>query len=523
MYDLLIKNGTVFDGLGNEPKNLDILIKNERIVKIGNFKNEKANIEINAEDLYVSPGFIEINSLADRDFSIFLNPQAENYLLQGVTTVIGGACGASLYPLISGSLESLNKWVDYKKINVKWQRIKDFFEIIEKRGIGVNFGGLISWSLLRSEFTNREFRNLTNEEKEKLKFIIKESLKEGALGVAFGLGYEDEKVVGVEEMLEIANIVKSFNGYLGFNLRDETDGFLTSLKEIIEVVERGQISSEIYQLKVLGKENFKYFKDGLRFIEQINKEKELLNFDISPYEISLEPLMIYLPDWAAIGGFKVFLKNIKEKVIYQKLIDDLKKKRELINELIISDCKNKPVLIGKSLKEIAKDFNLGPEEAMVKILEINEGRVFVFSKNLLLENIKEAIKSPYSFISSNSGFLSKESYQSGILCHPQSFGAFIKFLKDFVIDKKIYSFNEAIYKLTGKVAQKIGLKKRGVIKENNFADIVIFSPSKLNSLADFSNPYLPPLGIDTVIINGKITYRKGIFEKTNQGKIIKRI
>lgn len=522
MFDLLIKNGTVLDGLKNKGEIKDLAIKNGKIVKIGKLKDQKAKTEINAEGYLVSPGFIEINTLADRNFSLFLTPQAENYLLQGVTTVIGGGCGASLFPLITGSLESFYKWTDYKKINVNWQKAKDFFEILKNKRLGVNFGGLISWGNLRGDITHKEFRNLTKEEKEKLKFLIKKTLKEGALGVSFGLGYEEEKVVGIEEILEIANIVKQFKGYISFNLRDETDGFLISVYEILEAVKRGDVSTEIYQFRVLGKENFKDFKEGLKLIEEINKEKELVNFDISPYETIKEPLTAFLPDWAAIGGWSVFLKNIREKVIYQKLIEDLKKKKNLLADLIISESKNKPIFIGKTIKELSRGFNISPEETVIKVLAINDGLVSVFSKSISLENLELAIKSPYSFISSNSGFYELSQQKQLGIVHPESFGAFIKFLKDFVIEKNYYTFEEAIYKLTNKVAQKIGLKNRGAIKKDYWADLVIFSPQKLNSLASFFNPYLPPSGIETVIVNGKIAYRKGIFENTSLGQIITR-
>lgn len=521
MFDILIKKGLVFDGLANKPQNLDLAIKDGKISQIGNLKNEKAKIEINASEQYICPGFIEINSLADRDFSIFLKPKAENYLLQGVTTVIGGAGGASLYPLISGSLESLNKWLNYRQINIKWQKLSDFFAILEKRGLTVNFGSLISWATLRSDFTNREFRTLSKEEKEKLKFMVEESLKEGAMGIAFALGSEEERVVGIEEILEIGEIVKKFKGYLGFSLRDETDGFLSSLREILEVAEKGKLPIEIYQLKVFGEDNYAYFKDALQLIEDINEKEELVNFDTSPYETTILPLMSFLPDWAAVGGWSVFLKNIREEIIYQKLIQDLKKKKNLISDLIITSSENEPFFIGKDLKELAINFNLTVEESLIKILEINNGRVFVFSRNLSPENVKTAVSSEFSFISAESGFYDREEKCQSLI-HPKSFDSFVKFLTEYSLKNKVLSLEEAIYKITGKVAKKIGLKNRGTIKENNWADIVIISPEKLSSLASYKNPYLSPLGIETIIINGKIAYDKGIISEEKAGKIMRR-
>ncbi len=280
-------------------------------------------------------------------FLYFIIRKRENYLAQGVTTVIGGGCGASLFPLITGSLDIFYKWIDHKTININWQKADEFFNLLQNKGLGVNFGALISWGVLRRDITNSEFRPLTKEEKEKLKLLITKTLKEGALGVSFGLGYEEERAVGIDEILLVLELVKKFNGYLAFKLRDERDGFLASLHEVLEVAQKGDISLEIYQFKVLGKENYKYFSDGLKLIEEANQEKVLVNFDISPYEVIESPLMDFLPDWAAVGGFKVFLKNIREPVIRLKLINDLKKEKEILKNLVISNSKNKPLFYWK--------------------------------------------------------------------------------------------------------------------------------------------------------------------------------
>ncbi|MDD3434568.1 MAG: amidohydrolase family protein [Candidatus Pacebacteria bacterium] len=520
MYDVIIKNGLVFDGLGNKPQAIDVAIKNSQIVGLGDFQKQKAKLEIDANKKFVSPGFIEINTLADRDCSVIRYPQAANFIVQGVTTVIGGASGASLAPIVSGSIDYLEKWVDSSKININWRSVAEFLEYLTQKQLGVNFGMLVSWAILRNDFTHREFRLLSREEKEKLKFLIKQSLLDGALGVAFGLGYEEEQVVSVEEILEIADVVKEHNGYLGFGLRNEAENFIASVQEVGEVATKGAIPVEIYQLKTLGEQNHLNFSEGLKIINEVNQDKELLNFDISPYNVASSPLLTLLPDWAAVGGRKVFLRNIQDEALKKKIIQDLKQKKYNYHNLIIAESQSIPWFIGKTLDQLASDFGLKEEEVILKILEIGGANIKVINQSVSEENTKEGFMSEYSLISSGAGFYEiNDSYTH--LSPPQAFGAFPRFLGEYVREKKIYSWEQAIYKLTGKPAFKIGLKNRGLIKKGYQADLVVFDPDKIEGRATFRNPWQLPVGIETVLINGVVALDKGRLNTIRAGEIVK--
>ena len=522
MFDVLIKNGKVFDGSGADAKDIDIGIKDGKIVGFGNFKDEKAKTEINAENRFVCPGFIDIDNEADHYLDIFTLPSADNLIRQGISTIICGNSGASLAPLISGSLASIQKWADSNRININWREIKDFLSFLDKKKLAVNFATLIGWGTLRSEFTQGEFRNLTKEELEKLKLVVSEGIEQGALGVSFGLGYASEQMVGISEILEVAKAVKDKNGYLSFHLRNQAEDFLISVQEIIEVAEKGQLPVEISHFFAEGKPNFENFAEALKMIKKVNKGTELINFDLFPYDSNAKVLYSILPEWVAVGGREILLKNINDEVIRKKIIQDIKQKRYLYKDILIADSGQRWWFSGKTLEEIAKGFDMTLEGALLKVIEICEDKVVIFTKNLLEKNIEDGLKSPYSFVSSNSGFSNIESGKRGIWVHPQTFGTFPKFLGNYVREKKLLSWEEGIHKITGKVAKKVGINDRGLLKKDFWADVVIFNPEKINDKSTLKNPFQYPDGIETVIINGELAYHKGILTEERYGKAVRK-
>ncbi|MDD3491770.1 MAG: amidohydrolase family protein [Candidatus Pacebacteria bacterium] len=528
VFDILIKNGQVFDGSGISGLNIDIGVNQGKIAKLGNLKNHTGKIEINAENRFVCPGFIDINNNADHYLDVFFQPGAENMIRQGVTTIVCGNSGASLAPLITGSLDFLKRWADANRLNINWHQVKDLLSFLDIKKLGVNFATLIGWGSLRNQFTKGEFRNLTKEELEKLKLLVSQSLNEGALGVSFGLGYASESMVGIKEILEIAKIVKENNKYLSFHLRNEADGFLASVREIIEIAEKSKSSIQISHFKAEGEPNFSDFDQALKMIKKFNDSlkkssdnQEMINFDVFPYSINAQSLYLILPDWAAVGGREVLLKNIRDEIVKAKLIEDIKRKKYLYKKLRIADCGQSWWFVGKTLEEIAKSFNLSLEESIFKIIELSEDKVIVFTEDLSEDNVIKAIKSPYSFIGTNSGFSNDEGGRKGSWIHPRAFGSFPKFLEDYTKEQKLMSWEEAIHKITGKVAQKTGLKTKGLIKKDYDADIVVFNPEKIKDTSTSKNPFQYPEGIETVIINGGLAYYKGVLSEEKYGQTIK--
>jgi len=523
MYDILIKNGEIIDGTGTEPKRTDLAIKNGKIVALDDFKNEKAKIEINADKKYLSPGFIDINNDADHDLSLIEMPEADNLIRQGITTMVGGNCGASLAPLISHSLVSLDKWLKVTNLNINWRTLGEFLKFLEQKHLAINFATLVGWGTLRQDLTQNQFRPLTKKELEELKFLVKMSLEQGAFGVSFGLGYNLEQAVGLTEIQSLAELVKKKNSFFSFHLRNEADGFLAGMREVLEVAEKNKVSIEISHLRVEGKENFESFPEALKMIQKINQEKELVNFDLFPYDYNVESIYLLLPEWVAVGGREILLKNLHDEIVRKKIIEDLKRKKNLYQDLIVVDSGERWWFVGKSLKEISQGFNLSLEESLLKIIELCEKKVSVLVKSLSWDNVQKGITSPYSFIASNGTICDLNSGKKGRWVHPRAFSTFPKFLNDYVKEQKLFSWEEAINKITGKVADKLGLKNRGYLKENYAADVVIFNPEKIKDKSSLENPFQYPEGIETVIVNGRIAYQKGLFSHEHYGQVLRKM
>src|SRR3989344_6342862 len=233
---VLIKGAKVVDGTGKStPYTADVLITGDKISAIGKFPDKKSDVTVDGAGLYLTPGFIDVNTDSDHHLSLFTNPQQQDFLLQGVTTIFGGVCGASLAPLLSGSLDSIRKWTDTKQINIDWRTVGEFLKVLGRRGLGVNFGTLIGHSTIRRGLVREDSRDLTVPELEALKKIIKDAIKEGAFGLSTGLGYAHSRRVPYSEIKELVKVVAEKGGVYATHLRDDKEGVLASVEETIKI------------------------------------------------------------------------------------------------------------------------------------------------------------------------------------------------------------------------------------------------------------------------------------------------
>ena len=523
MFDLLIKNGQVIDGSGNPIKKMDVAINGDKIAGIGYFINEKAKKEINAENRFIVPGFIDVNTSSDHDLTLWRN-RGDNLLLQGATTLIGGKSGVSLAPLINPNLSCLNRWSKID-ININWRTLKEFFDFLKKQKLYLNFGTFIGWGVLRASLIKNEFRSLTKEELSKLLLVVKQSMKEGAFGVSFGLGYDIEQAVGISEIQSVAEIVNQYHGILSFYLRNYSDRLISSLEEALSVLKNVELPIEIELFRAEGKENEKLFNQALDLIKETNNKfnKKLVTFEVIPYETDIISLYNLLPDWAIVGGRETLLQYLHNNEMKVYLISELKKKRYLYENLSIVMSGNNWWFNNKTLKEIANNFSLSLEETILELLKIVSEQIYAVIKVQEEANVKNGVLSEYSFITTNSGLKNLKEKQYREWYHPKTFGAFSKFINDFIIKEKQMSWEEGIRKLTGNVADYFHLKNRGYIKKDYYADLLVLNPSRVKDNATLTNPFQYPDGIEFVIINGKIVYERGIFEANPKGQIIQKL
>jgi len=525
MYDILIKNGTILDGTNTKQFEADIAIKKDKIKKISNLKNEKAKIVIDAKNQYVSPGFIDIHNHSDAYWSLFTIPGLHSMLYQGITTMLGGNCGSSLAPLAKGHIvDSIQKWADINEINVNWSTMNEFLSILENRKLGVNFATLVGHATLRRGLIGEEFRQLSSKEMKIIERMLEDALKEGAFGLSTGLAYSHAKLAPTEEIIKLAKIIKKENGIYTSHIRGEAEELISSIQETVTIAKKSKASVEISHLKAMGKKNWPNFSRAIEFIDKAKQEGININFDVYPYTKTGSVLYILLPDWIAEGGKQIMIKRLKDPAIKTKVVREMQEAKYYEYEkVIIAISPIDKTFIGKKITEIAETQGVSVEEAIVNMLIASEGRVITFFDTLNEDNVKLALKHPLSFISSDGSGYDIDYYRrKKELVHPRCFGTFPRVLGKYVREEKLMSWEEAIYKMTGGPAQKIGLKNRGVIKKGNFADIVVFNPETIIDKATFENPFQYPEGIDYVIINGKIAINNGKYTGEMAGRVLRK-
>jgi len=502
---ILIKNIQLLDGSGRAPVKADVLVKNDKISAIGIFPKYRADEIIDGFGAYLAPGFIDINTDSDHYLTLFSNPCQADFVLQGVTTIIGGQCGASLAPLLYGSLESIQEWADISKINVNWHTVKEFLETMDKRPLGVNFGTLVGHTTIRQSLVgetkmvrqahhpelNRK-RNLSQNELRVFNLVLERALKDGAFGFSTGLGYSQNRQTSYSEIKALVEIVSKYKALYATHLRNEKRGLLSSINETIEIAKETGAKVLISHFRpILG-----YGKDYDEALEIINKntDKADLYFDLYPFNTSTMLVYTFLPDWAQEGD--------REMMFKEKILRELPRVKG--EEIVIVSAPSNEYLIGKSLKEFSQNRNLNISEGLLDLMKLTNFRAVVFYKNISLKKVIKTLVHDRAIVASNSASFGEPEGLKKIIRPERSYRTFIRFL-ELAEKEKILALETAIYKITGLPAQRLGLKDRGLIRDGYFADLVVFKDAEIRE----------------VLVNGKRVVKDGKFQGILAGKILR--
>lgn len=521
--DILITNGTIIDGTGRKAYRADVAIKDGRVKRTGRLTKLKAAKTINADGLVLAPGFVDILNHSDSYLTLFSVPHFESMLRQGVTTILIGNCGSSLAPLIdSGSLLSIQKWADVSETNVNWLKMGEFLDELSRKPVSLNIATLVGHATIRRAIAGEEFRELTREELGRMRFMVDESLAEGAFGLSTGLAYSHAKVATERELEDLMRVLKKHKGLYATHLRDEASDFLHALNETTNLVRESGVSCEISHFKNIDQNAKELFTKGIEMVDSARSHGLDINFDVYPYLTIGSVLYLFLPDWASRGGKKMLLKRLKEPSLRERIIREMREDPYNYRNVIIASSPHKKIFTGKSIAEIAENEEVGPEEAILNALVASDGRIVAFMDLIDHENLTMAMRNNNSFIASDGFGYTASHARHGDLVHPRSFGAFPRFLGHYVRERHFISWEDAIRKISSGPAQKIGIKERGEIRKNYFADITIFDPNTIIDNATFKDPFQYPSGITHVIVNGELVVEDGELTGKMPGRILRR-
>ena len=525
-YDIIIKNGTVFDGAGNIPKKEDIGIKDDEIKKVGNLQNDNADTVIDVSGHYVSPGFIDMTTHSDTHWTIFTQPSQESFIRQGITTILGGNCGVSLAPLVkSGNIEGIEQWVDTSKTNINWQTMEEFLSELEKRSLPLNFGTFVGFNTIHWGVIGRESVTPTNDQINQLKFLLNDSIKNGAFGLTTSFGALNRSSSMDKEIIEIFKIAADNGVITKHHLEDEGKNILPSLSQLLNFARESGAKIHLSHLKALGKTGWSYFRSLFAMIENAKNEGVEITCDFFPYTSTGSNLYMLLPSWIKNRKPNQILEILRSPESKERkgLLDYFKELTLHYDRITIASAFQSWEHVGKTIEELSNISGLPPEEIVLNLLSANNLRVSIFNEVILEKNIDLLAEKDYSIVASDGVGYEMGSKVLGIdLPHPRSFGTFPRALRTLAREKKILTWEKAIYKMTGLPAKILNLEKRGKIEKNNYADIVIFDPKELMDLSNYENPFNFSEGIKYVLINGKVVLKDEKILKKSAGKLLRK-
>lgn len=505
-YDLIILNGSVYDGTGVVAQYLDIGIRGDQIVKIGQLDSAPSKRVIDAEGLIVSPGFIDTHVHLDPMDSFIKLADAESHIRQGVTTSFGGPDGRGV-PTEYG--------------------FKEFLDSIEKVGIGMNVGFLTGHNKVRKVVMGLDNRAPTEEELNLMVSMVSQAMEEGAYGISTGLKYLPGNFSNVDEVIALSKAASNKKGVYTSHLRDEGLEIMPAIREAIQISKEADIRVVLTHHKVIGKPMWGKSNETLALVDSARQKGLKIRLDQYPYNASHTGISVLIPTWARAGGasaFKARVENPTQKEQIEKEIvfnilndrggDDLKR-------IQFAKVDWMPELEGKTLYDWAVMQKMEPTLAngakLVVKAQLNGGASCIFHA-MDEADVENIMKHPFTMIASD-GRLSEPGVGHP---HPRAYGTFPRVLGHYVRDKKIISMPEAIYKMTLLPAESFGLKSRGVLKEGYKADLTIFNQKIVADKATFVSPHQYPIGISYVIVNGQLAIDDGIFMGIKAGEVLRK-
>lgn len=523
----LIKHGLIVDGNKTPAYEGDILIENEKILKISQDLNEEADKVIDAKGRVICPGFIDTHSHSD--LVILVNPYNEVKIRQGITTEVLGQDGISMAPLPQEHISSWRKNLagldgESDEIDWKYETTENYLKMMDYNGVGLNETYLVPHGNVRMEAMGLEDRPATKEEIQKMCEITERELKAGAIGLSTGLIYIPCAYSLTEEIIEMCKVVAKYDGVFVVHQRSEADTILTSMEEIIEIGKQSGVKVHFSHFKVCGKANWKYIPQVIELLEKAEKEGIRVSFDQYPYAAGSTMLGVVLPPWAHSGGTDKLIERLSYENERAKMKKDIANGIEGwdnfiefagIDQIFVTSVKtekNKDT-IGKSLLEIGKMRGKDPLDATFDLLKEEENAVGMVDFYGLEEHIIGFMKRDEQNVCTDGLLAGKP--------HPRAYGSFPKILGRYVRELNVLTIEEAVYKMTKKAATSFSIKDRGELKEGYFADIVIFDKDTVSGCDDFINSMQYPTGIDYVIINGNCVVEEGKYNKIKAGKVLK--
>jgi N-acyl-D-amino-acid deacylase len=524
-FDILIRNGLLYDGSLSDPSISDIGITGDRIAFIGRSGEKGAREIIDARGLAVCPGFIDTH--AHSDFTIVADPRAEGKICQGITTEINGNCGMSAAPLYKKAAERREEDLRELGIKERWNGLDEYFAVLGKRGLAMNMAFLAGHGNIRGSVVGYDDKESSPGELQDMAALLREAIGHGAIGLSTGLIYPPGIYSGTEELIRLAGELRNADLIYTSHMRSEGNRLIEAVREVTRIGEAADVKVHISHIKTAGEPNWQKADDVLSLLGEARDRGVKITCDRYPYIASSTDLDSILPSRVFEGGNEEELRRLRDQKERDKIAMQMREQsgspgywEKVIVSSVASE-KNR-WMEGRTIAQISRERGKSGLETVFEVLIEERLRVGAIFLSMKEENLRKFLSLPYCMIGSDSSARSFDGPTKKGKPHPRGFGTFPRLLGQYVRREGLFSLSEAVYKSTQLAAQTFGLRKRGQLKVGFYADVVVFDAGKITDKATFEEPFQKPDGVIYVFVNGVPAVREGLPAGRLSGIVLKR-
>ena len=530
MWDVLIQQARVVDGSGAPSFVGDVAIRGDTIAHVGTLASPQARVLIDGTGLTLAPGFIDLHTHSD--YTLLVNPLAESKVHQGVTTEVIGNCGTSPAPLGDDAYPIIRARMQQQyQLDVSWRTLADYLQRLAASGTAVNVVPIVGHGTIRSAVMGYDQRPPTTSELTCMQTLLAEAMSDGAFGLSTGLVYAPGCYADTDEIVELAKVVGQAGGMYFSHIRGESDSVLEAAQEAIAVGERAGVAVQISHLKTAGRDNWEKTPALLDLLDQANARGLDVTGDMYPYTAGATSLGALLPPWVHEGGLAKLFPRLRDEQVRTRIRHDIEHgvddwwnpaRAAGWSGVQISRAPQQRSYQGMRLSDIAALRQQDPLGVALDILLAEEGNAGVVLFMMDDAQVQTILQHPQVMIGSDAGATAPYGVLGQGHPHPRAYGTFPRILGTYVRERGAISLEEAIFRMTGLTAWRLGLSDRGLVRPGYKADVVIFDAQHIADRATYDIPHVYPTGIRWVLVNGQVILRDGERLPVLPGRVLRR-
>ena len=528
-FDLIITNGHIIDGTGSPWYSGDLGIRDGKIAAIGGLADAPRTRTIDAHSKVIAPGFIDM--LGQSELTILVDPRLPSKIYQGITTEITGE-GGSAAPLNDAIIRADHATYDHYRITPDWRTFREYFARLEKQGMGINLASYVGATQVRRMVLGDDDKQPTPEQLDQMKALVRQAMRDGAVGVSTALQYAPAPYAKTEELIALASEASKSGGIYATHMRDEGDRIIPAIGEALRIGREANIPVEIWHIKVSGKQNWGRMPEVVAKINAARVEGMDVTADTYAYTAWFNTMSAFIPPWAHDGGDAKLIQRLKDPAIRQRIRKDLLTPStdwqnewqaipgaESVLICVVQNPKLLP-LQGKTLSEVARIWNKDPMDTLFDLLIEDNAFTQVAVFGMSEPDVALALQQPWVSIDNDSEGTSPDGVLGQEHPHPRAYGTFPRILRKYVREEKKLTLEDAVRKFSALPAQRMRLTDRGVLKAGMWADIVVFDPATVRDVATFDNPNQLSQGMEYVLVNGVPVLDQGKMTAAKPGKVL---